>query len=85
MGHLRHVAQPTRTHNNPQNHCYKLLQISLRATLDTARQSLTIDTSTTKPVKVLYMQDKILDILAAVVIGLALCVGALAYFDVLTK
>jgi hypothetical protein len=31
------------------------------------------------------MKDKILDILAAVVIGLALTVGALAYFDVLTK
>jgi hypothetical protein len=29
------------------------------------------------------MKDKIFDILAAVVIGLALCVGALAYFDVL--
>lgn len=38
-----------------------------------------------KPVKVLYMRDKLLDIFAAVVIGLALCVGALAYFDVLTK
>jgi hypothetical protein len=31
------------------------------------------------------MKDKILDILAAVVIGLALTVGALAYFDVLIK
>ena len=31
------------------------------------------------------MRDKIFDILTAVVIGLALCVGALAYFDVLTK
>lgn len=31
------------------------------------------------------MKDFILDILTAVVIGLALCVGALAYFDVLTK
>jgi hypothetical protein len=31
------------------------------------------------------MRDKLLDIFAAVVIGLALCVGALAYFDVLTK
>jgi multisubunit Na+/H+ antiporter MnhC subunit len=31
------------------------------------------------------MKDKILDILTAVVIGLALAVGALAYFDVLTK
>jgi hypothetical protein len=31
------------------------------------------------------MKDKILDVLTAVVIGLALTVGALAYFDVLTK
>jgi hypothetical protein len=31
------------------------------------------------------MKDKILDILTAVIIGLALAVGALAYFDVLTK
>lgn len=31
------------------------------------------------------MLDKYLDILAAVVIGLLLTVGLLAYFDVLTK
>jgi hypothetical protein len=31
------------------------------------------------------MKAKILDILAAVVIGLALAAGALEYFDVLTK
>lgn len=31
------------------------------------------------------MKDSILDILAAVVIGLALTIGALAYFDILTK
>jgi len=31
------------------------------------------------------MKDKILDILAALVIATALLVGALAYFDVLTK
>jgi hypothetical protein len=31
------------------------------------------------------MKDLILDILAAVFIGLALAIGALAYFDVLTK
>jgi hypothetical protein len=31
------------------------------------------------------MRDKILDILAAVLIGLALAALALAYFDVLTK
>jgi hypothetical protein len=31
------------------------------------------------------MKDKILDILAALVIAAALLVGALAYFDVLTK
>jgi hypothetical protein len=31
------------------------------------------------------MKNQILDILAAVVIGLALAIGALAYFDVLTK
>jgi hypothetical protein len=31
------------------------------------------------------MRDKILDILAALVIAALLTVGALAYFDVLTK
>jgi hypothetical protein len=31
------------------------------------------------------MKNQILDILAAVAIGLLLTVGALAYFDVLTK
>ena len=31
------------------------------------------------------MKDKILDILAALAIGGALLIGALAYFDVLTK
>jgi len=31
------------------------------------------------------MKDTLLDILAAVAIGLALAIGALAYFDVLTK
>jgi len=31
------------------------------------------------------MTDKTKDILAAVAIGLALAIGALAYFDVLTK
>jgi hypothetical protein len=31
------------------------------------------------------MKNRILDILAAVAIGLALAIGALAYFDVLTK
>lgn len=31
------------------------------------------------------MRDKILDILAAAIIGLALAALALAYFDVLTK
>jgi hypothetical protein len=31
------------------------------------------------------MKDKILDVLAALVIAAALLVGALAYFDVLTK
>ena len=31
------------------------------------------------------MKSTLLDVLAAVVIGLALAVGALAYFDVLTK
>jgi hypothetical protein len=31
------------------------------------------------------MKDKILDILTAVAIGLALAIGALAYFDILTK
>ena len=31
------------------------------------------------------MRDKILDILAALIIGLALAALALAYFDVLTK
>jgi hypothetical protein len=31
------------------------------------------------------MKNQILDILAAVAIGLALAIGALAYFDVLTK
>lgn len=31
------------------------------------------------------MRDKILDILAATIIGLALAALALAYFDVLTK
>jgi hypothetical protein len=31
------------------------------------------------------MKDKILDILTALVIAAALLVGALAYFDVLTK
>jgi hypothetical protein len=31
------------------------------------------------------MKKALLDILAAVVIGLLLAVGALAYFDVLTK
>jgi hypothetical protein len=31
------------------------------------------------------MKDKILDILAALVIAALLTVGALAYFDVLTK
>jgi hypothetical protein len=31
------------------------------------------------------MTNTLLDILAAVAIGLALAVGALAYFDVLTK
>jgi hypothetical protein len=31
------------------------------------------------------MKNQILDILTAVAIGLALAVGALAYFDVLTK
>lgn len=31
------------------------------------------------------MKDKILDVLAAVLIGLALAALALAYFDVLTK
>ena len=31
------------------------------------------------------MKNQILDILTAVVIGLALAIGALAYFDVLTK
>jgi hypothetical protein len=31
------------------------------------------------------MKSTLLDILAAVVIGLALAIGALAYFDVLTK
>jgi hypothetical protein len=31
------------------------------------------------------MLDKILDVLFAVLIGLMLAVGALAYFDVLTK
>lgn len=74
---------PRTTHTHPQKHCYKLLQIVLHVTVDTAKQSLTIETSSTKPVKVLYMRDKLLDIFAAVVIGLALCVGALAYFDVL--
>lgn len=38
-----------------------------------------------QPVKVLYMQDKIFDILAATAIAGALLVCALAYFDVLTK
>ena len=31
------------------------------------------------------MKSTLLDVLAAVVIGLALAIGALAYFDVLTK
>ncbi len=31
------------------------------------------------------MKNTLLDILAAVAIGLALAIGALAYFDVLTK
>lgn len=31
------------------------------------------------------MKDKILDILTAVAIGLALTVGALAYFDILWR
>jgi hypothetical protein len=31
------------------------------------------------------MKSTLLDILAAVAIGLALAIGALAYFDVLTK
>jgi hypothetical protein len=31
------------------------------------------------------MKDKILDVLTALVIAAALLVGALAYFDVLTK
>jgi hypothetical protein len=31
------------------------------------------------------MKNTILDIISSVVIGLALCVGLLAYFDVLVK
>lgn len=31
------------------------------------------------------MKDQILDILAALAIGLALAIGALAYFDILIK
>jgi hypothetical protein len=31
------------------------------------------------------MKNTILDILAAVAVGLMLCIGALAYFDVLVK
>jgi hypothetical protein len=31
------------------------------------------------------MKNTILDIISALVIGLALCVGLLAYFDVLVK
>lgn len=38
-----------------------------------------------EPLKDQTMKNTLLDIFAAVVIGLALCVGALAYFDVLTK
>ena len=31
------------------------------------------------------MKNTILDVIAAVAVGLALCAGALAYFDVLVK
>ena len=31
------------------------------------------------------MKNQLLDIIAAIVIGLLLAVGALAYFDILTK
>lgn len=34
VGHAHAISQPTRTHNNPQKHCYKLLQISLQKHVD---------------------------------------------------
>jgi hypothetical protein len=50
--------------------------------LDNVKESFTIQTPTTKRQP---MKHTLYDIAAAVVIGLLLTVGALAYFDVLTK
>ena len=48
VGHACAFSQSTRNPQSPQNSvCYKLLQISLRVTLDAVSESLTIETSAT--------------------------------------